>query len=231
MMRRDERVRGLRAAKCPATGRAWPLLLPLAACAAPAEAPPDAAAPEPASAYRIERIEAPETARPVGVDHDGDGDRDNQAAMILRAVFAIYDGDVLAEAWEERLAARLAALDWRVAPGALDPVPLGALADLGAGAPDGWHPVVDLRLDGDVLSGALAPGYERVIAEAFAPFVTALHADGASRWGEAADRDGDGVITADELMADLVFQTITRADQDGALSFAFRVETTEVELR
>jgi hypothetical protein len=84
-------------------------------------------------------------------------------------------------------------------------------------------------LDGR-LGGALIGDYRSALAASYAPYVSTRLAAGQTDWGAVADRDGDGVVTADEVLADPTFQAVTRPDLDldgdgvdESLSFAFAI--------
>lgn len=188
--------------------------------------------PPPASCdvYRVDSVRPPD-------------DVDNRAASILASVFRTYAEHDLPAAWQAHLDARLATdLVWTIetggcaAPAAL---PLGALADIGSmagGADGGWHPASAVRLQvwpqGDQLDaridGELDAGYATVIADAFVPFLDALYRDGDTRWGTTIDTSGDGHIDRDELLADELFQILTRPDRGERLSFGFDLHATWV---
>lgn len=169
---------------------------------------------------------------------------DNRASALLEAVFRTYAEHDLPGAWQAHLDERLAGdLVWTIETGgcaAPAAVPLGALADIGSmatGADGGWHPVGDVslqlwplddQLDGRI-HGELAAGYEVVIADAFVPFLNQLLAIGDTGWGSSIDTSGDGVIDRDELLADALFQTLTRPDRGAdRLSFGFEFHASWV---
>jgi hypothetical protein len=217
------------------SGRARWLLWSLVtggALAAGCGAADDPDGPEPAECdvYRIDGVRIPD-------------EGDSRAAAILGSVFRTYDEHDLAGTWQAHLDDRLATdLVWTIETGGCDApaeVPLGALADvggLGGEGADGWHPAaavnlrvwpqedqLDARLDGE-----LAAGYVEVIADAFLPFLNQLYAAGDTSWGGAIDTSGDGVIDRDELLADTLFQTLTRPDRGDRLSFGFDLHATWV---
>jgi hypothetical protein len=170
-------------------------------------------------------------------------DVDNRASAILASVFRTYAEHDLPTAWEAHLDQRLASdLVWTVELGgcaAPAAIPLGALADIGSaveGADAGWHPATGVDVQGwftdDELGGGIVgeldAGYAAVIADGFAPFLNALLAAGDTGWGDAIDTSGDGVISRDELLADSLFQVLTRPDRGDRLSFAFEIHATWV---
>jgi hypothetical protein len=188
--------------------------------------------PPPASCdvYRIDSVRPPD-------------DADNRAAAILAAVFRTYEEHDLPGAWQTHLDERLATdLVWTIELGGCaepDAIPLGALADIGSmadGADGGWHPATDVdvrvwftdRELGGRIDGELDAGYAPVIADAFVPFLDALLAAGDTSWGSTIDTGGDGRIDRDELLADPLFQILTRPDRGDRLSFGFDVHATWV---
>lgn len=213
----------------------WPLLA--GGCAIEPDSEPDDDAPacaEPARTFRVDDVASP-AAGMVGVDLDGDGSVDDRAGDLMRTLFHTYSLRDIEAAWHERLIERLAERTaWTIElPGCstdaqMDPsVPLGALADLGGDADDGWHPVDPLELhvsiDGDeltgVVAGGLADGYQDTLADAILPFLNAID----TAWTDGLDADGDGNITREELLTDPAFEIFLRPDLGTSLSFALAI--------
>lgn len=213
----------------------WPLLA--GGCAIEPDSEPDddaPACPQPARTFRVDDVTSPADAM-VGVDLDDDGAVDDRAGDLMRTLFQTYSLRDIEEAWHERLVARLAErTTWTIElPGcAADPVteptvPLGALADLGGDADDGWHDVEPLVLHvvdrGDeldaVIAGGLVEGYQETLADSILPFLNAID----TAWTDSLDHDGDGTITREELLTDPAFEIFLRPDLGTSLSFALAI--------
>jgi hypothetical protein len=116
--------------------------------------------------------------------------------------------------------------------------PIGALADLGGTGFDAWHRTfptrIELEIGGDRawgrLIGAIAPGYETILAEAVQPYLQGRLDAGESDWAAEADTDGDGVLTTDEILVSFEFSALTGGDlEDDSFSFGFVVEAAAID--
>ncbi len=191
--------------------------------------------------YRIDAVWLSEPGQRALADIDGDGSKENAAAGILDAVFAIYGGFGLEQTWQQQLIRELAHYEaWIVetrtfAGGGLEVAlldgdgldagaPLTRLADVDdrTGVP-GWHPVLGVtggirRAEEDVIdawiAGGLAPDYQRPIAEGMVDFIEERATDGTPGPSSEADANDDGQVTIDELLAWGVFSALLEPDLD-----------------